>query len=70
MLTLRPCGMSPGVEIRITSGGEAIINQFVTSPTTIRRTLVFVTVSIPVSVSSSGTSLRVSVDTGNFVLLQ
>ena len=65
ILTLTdPCSTSPpGVRLQLqATSGSALVDETVTSPTTIRRTVGFVTATITVFVNSSASAVGISVN--------
>lgn len=60
--TLRPCEAMPGIEMGVfESSGAAIVDQLITSPTTITRRISIASVSIHVFVNSTASSIGISV---------
>ena len=60
--TLRPCEVMSGIEMGIyESGGAAIIDQLITSPTRITHSISFASVTIDVFVNSTASSIGISV---------
>lgn len=60
--TLRPCEVMPGIEIAVfESGGAAIVDQQITSPTTITQSISFASVSLYVFVNSTASLIGISV---------
>ena len=62
VFTLDPCGTPPGVRMQLLStSGEAVVDQIITSPTVITRSVSIATVTITVFVNSTANSIGISV---------
>lgn len=71
IFTLDPCSTPPGVRLQLLStSGPALVDQIITSPTTIRRSFGFVSATITVFVNSTTSTvgilvIRISTDNYN-----
>ena len=61
IIHLEPCETPPGITIRLLKDHEVIINELVTSPTTITHNLGIATVEAYVFVNSSDSTIGISV---------